>query len=255
MKIADAFFIVKIRYVYCTFRNQFDYPEEEYLHCHMTQGEIQYSDREIISRWAIFERDPTIDRILAGRGPAPSEGNAVIGYFYVDHEEGISFRIHALCRTATGTLPEIVANFADHGEDCVLRHDQFGKFRLLSNDEANSLLLSDDERWFIFEDQRWFIYYDPEKLHEIRNRSDLDQFRAPGYFDDVSAVLFREDEEHVPEVVWVRLEEMAEDGAAFQGTLLNEPDADFGVHEGDMITVRFAEHQEGRYLVAETKSA
>lgn len=217
----------------------------------MTDGEKHYSDREIISRWAIFENIPAIGRILAGRGFAPSDGNGVIGYFYVDHDEGISVRIHALCRIEPGILPQIVANFENHGEECILRYDECGEFRLLSNEEANNFLLSDDQRWYIFEDQRWFIYYDPEKLHEIRNRVDLDQFRAPGYFDDVSIVLFLEDDEHVPEIVWVRLEEMAEDGTTFEGVLLNEPDADFGVHKGDTMTVRFAEHQDGRYLVAE----
>ena len=227
---------------------------EENVLYRMATGATHYSDREIISRWAIFENNPTIDSIMAGRELSPSDGNGVIGYFYVDHEEGISFRIHALCRVEHGKLPQIVANFADHGEDCVLRYDEFGEFHLLSNEEANSLLLSDDERWYIFDDQRWFIYYDPENLHAIRNRGDLDQFRAPGYFDDVSVVLVPEDG-GVPEIVWVRLEEMAEDGFAFQGVLLNEPDADIGVHEGDTITVGFAEHQDGRYLVAKTGQA
>lgn len=177
----------------------------------------------------------------------------MIGYFYVDHEEGLSVRIHALCRIDLGIFPQIIANFEDHGKDCILRYDEFGESPPLSNEETNNLLLSDDQRCYKFEDQRWFIYYDPEKLHEIRNRVDLDQFRAPGYFDDVSVVLFLEDDEHVPEIVWVRLEEMAEDGTTFQGVLLNEPDADFGVHTGDMITVRFAEHQDGHYLVAELR--
>ncbi|HNS82869.1 MAG TPA: hypothetical protein PKL26_03885 [Methanolinea sp.] len=214
-----------------------------------------YSDREIIGRWAILKRNPAIDHILAGRGLAPTGGEGVIGYFYVDHEEGISVRIHALCRIEPGKLPHIAANFEDHGEDCVLRYDEFGEFRLLSTEEANNLLLSDDQRWYIFEDQRWFIYYDPEKLHEIRNRVDLDRFRAPGYFDDVSVILIARDQERIPEVVWVRLEELSADGKSFQGILLNEPDMDFGVHEGDMLTVRFAEHEEGRFLVAQTGPA
>ncbi|KAF5060514.1 hypothetical protein DSECCO2_324940 [anaerobic digester metagenome] len=221
----------------------------------MSQKIKHYSDREIVSRWAIFENDPAIDRILAGRGLVPSEGNGVIGYIYVDHEMGISFRIHALCRIEPGKIPQIVVNFQDHGEDCIIRYDEFGEYRLLSNNEANSISLADDQRYNLFEDQRWFIYYDPEKLHEIRNKNDLDQFRAPGFFDDVFVELFRENEEQVHEVVWVRLEEMMEGGSEFRGILLNEPNGDFGVHEGDVITVRFADHPDGRYLVEETRSA
>lgn len=221
----------------------------------MTRRNRHYSDREIVNRWAIFEKDPAIDRVLAGRALTLPDGNGVIGYIYVDHEEGFSFRIHALCRIEPGEPPQIVANFEDHGEGCILRYDEFGEYRLLSNNEANDIPLDDKRRWYLFEDQRWFIYHDPENLHDIRNRTDLDRFRAPGFFDDVHVVLSGEDGEHVPEVVWVRLEEMAEGGAAFRGTLLNEPDGDFGVHEGDTVTVRFAEHRDGRYLVAETGSA
>ena len=221
----------------------------------MNERATRYSDREIINNWAIFKRSPAIDHILENRGIAPSDGNGVIGYFYINHEEGISFRIHALCRIEPGKLPGVVANFEDHGEDCILRYDEFREFSLLSSEEKNNLLLSDHQRWYIFEDQRWFIYYDPEKLHEIRNRGDLDRFRAPGYFDDVYVIMLARDQEKIPEVVWVRLEELSADGKSFQGILLNEPDMDFGVHEGDMLTVRFAEHEEGRFLVAQTGPA
>ncbi|KQC06253.1 MAG: hypothetical protein APR55_05060 [Methanolinea sp. SDB] len=214
---------------------------------HMKPGEQHYSDREIIGRWAVFENNPTIESIMAGRGLSPSDGNGVIGYFYVDHEEGISFRIHALCRVEPGMLPRIVLDFEDHGEGCVLRFDEFGSYTLLSNDKAAQLSF--------LEEQRWFIYYESEQIRAIRNRADLDRFRAPGFFDDVYVFLSKEDPECVPEIVWVRLEEMAEDGSLFQGVLLNEPDADIGVHEGDTITVGFAEHQEGRYLVAKTGQA
>ena len=221
----------------------------------MTQGRPGYSDRKMNSRWAIFENGPAIDPILACRGLSPSAGNSVIGYIYVDHEEGISLRIHTLCRVEPGKPPRIVANFEDHGEGCILRYDEFGVFRLLSNNEMGTIPLADHERYYLFEDQRWFIYYDHEKVHEVRERTDLDRFRAHGFFDDVFVVLSREDAEHVPEVVWVRLEEVTEGGAAFGGVLLNEPDGDLGVHEGDSVIVRVAKHPEGRCLVALSRPA
>jgi hypothetical protein len=54
--------------------------------------------------------------------------------------------------------------------------------------------------------------------------------------------------------VWVRLEDQSADGTSFRGTLLNEPESDFGVHEGEMLTVCFVEYEEGRFLVTETGS-
>ncbi|WP_214084078.1 hypothetical protein [Methanoculleus sp.] len=194
----------------------------------------------------VAEIGPGISRILSAKGLMHRTQDRCIGFFYVDNEEGITFRIHSLCRTEPGKLPEIVMNFENHGEGLILHSDEVGTYTLLSNDEANNLSL--------LEEQRWRIYYEPESLQAIRNRVDLDRFRAPGYFDDVSAILVSKDHQTIPEGVWVRLEDLSDDGASFRGTLLNEPYSDFGVHEGEMLTVRFAEDEEGRFLVAETGS-
>ena len=212
----------------------------------MNNRTTPYSDREIINRWAITEIGPGISRILSEKGLMHPDATKCIGFFYVDHEEGITFRIHSLCRTEPGRPPEIIANFENHGEGLILPSEEVGTYTLLSNDEANSLSL--------LEEQRWLIYHEPERLRAVRNRADLDRFRAPMYFDDVSVILVSKDRELLPEGVWVRLEEQSDDGTSFQGILLNEPYSDFGVHEGDMVTVRFVEDEEGRFLVAEVGS-
>lgn len=54
--------------------------------------------------------------------------------------------------------------------------------------------------------------------------------------------------------MWVRLESQPGDGASSRGTLLNEPYSDFGMHEGEMVAVCFAEDEEGQFLVAEAGS-
>jgi len=202
-----------------------------------------YPDREIIYRWAIAEINPGISRILSGVGQMHPAANGCIGFFYVDHEEGITFRLHSLCRTGADKLPEIIGIFENHGEGLILHSDEVEAYTLLSNNEANRLSL--------LEEQRWRIYYEPESLEAVRRRVDLDRFRAPGYFDDVSVILFSKDLEMIPEGVWVRLEGQSGDGMSFRGTLLNEPYADSGVHEGEMLTVYFAEDEGGRLLVAE----
>jgi hypothetical protein len=212
----------------------------------MSDGMALYSDREIINRWAIAEIDAGISRILSEKGLMHRTQDQCIGFFYVGHEEGITFRIHTLCRTGAGRPPEIVVNFENHGEGLILHSDEVGTYTLLSNDEANNLSL--------LEEQRWRLYYELEALQAVRKRVDLDRFRAPGYFDDVSVILCSNDRELIPEGVWVRLEGQSDDGTSFQGTLLNEPYSDFGVHEGETVTVRFAEDEEGRFLVAETES-
>ena len=211
----------------------------------MNDGMTRHSDREIINRWAVAEIDPGISHILSEKGLMHRTQDRCIGFFYVDHEEGITFRIHSLCRTEPGRPPGIVANFENHGEGLILHSDEVGTYTLLSNEEANNLSL--------LEEQRWRIYYEPEQLQAVRKRVELDRFRAPGYFDDVSVILSK-DRETIPEGVWVRLEGQSDDSTSLRGTLLNEPDSDFGVHEGETLTVRFAEDEEGRFLVAEAGS-
>ncbi|MDG6258193.1 MAG: hypothetical protein QCH35_11435 [Methanomicrobiaceae archaeon] len=133
-------------------------------------------------------------------------------------------------------------NLENHGEGLILPSDEVGPYTLLSNKEANDLSL--------LEEQRWLLFYEPEAFYALRTRVDLDRFRAPGYFDDVSAILRANDQETIPEVVWVRLEDQSCNGTYFKGKLLNEPHSDFGVHKDDMLTVRFAEHEGERILVA-----
>ncbi|MDD4567727.1 MAG: hypothetical protein PHU37_07470 [Methanoculleus chikugoensis] len=212
----------------------------------MNNRTTPYPDREIIYRWAIAEIGPAIARILSAKELMRPDAERCIGFFYVDHEDGISFRIHSLCRTGAGKPPETVMDFENHGEGLILHADEVGTYTLLSNDEANRLSL--------LEEQRWRIYYEPEPLQAVRKRADLDRFRAPGYFDDVSVILYSKERELIPEGVWVRLESQSDDGASFQGTLLNEPYSDFGVHEGEIVTVNFVEDEEGRLLVAEAGS-
>lgn len=209
----------------------------------MSRGTPHYADREIINRWAYAGITAPLSALLAARGLDNPEANGYICFFYVDHEEGVSLRVTALCRTEPGKTPAIIVDGL--GEDVILRSDEFGPFTLLSEQEANELSL--------LEEQRWRIYHEPERIREIRTRVDLDQFRAPGFFDDVSVILLSRERDHA-EVVWVRLEEVKGDGTRFQGILLNEPAADFGVHAGDRLTVSLREQGDGRFLVSEQRA-
>lgn len=206
----------------------------------MNERTRRYTDREIINRWAIAEIDADISRIISEKGLTHPDADSCIGFFYVDHTEGITFRIHTLCRTRSGKVPEIVVNFEDHGEGLTLHCDEVREYVLLSEEEANEFSL--------LEEQRWRIYYESESLRTIRDRADLDKFRAPGYFDDVSVVLLSKDQNTLPERVWVCLERQSSDGTSFRGTLLNEPYSDFGVHEGETLIIRLVE-QDGEHLL------
>jgi len=170
----------------------------------MNDRTAPYSDREIVNRWAVAEIGPGISGILSAKGLMRPDADRCVGFFYVDHEERITFRIHSLCRSEPGNPPEIVVNFENHGEGLILHSDEVETYTLLSNDEVNCLSL--------LEEQRWRIYYEPESLQAVRKRVDLDRFRAPGHFDDVSAILFTKGYDTAPEGAGVRLESQPETG-------------------------------------------
>jgi len=130
----------------------------------------------------------------------------------------------------------------DIGHMLILRYGTFGDVSLLSQEQIDDLSLPAEPDWL--------VHYEPSKYSDIRERVDIDQFRAPGFFDDVSVILISKNNEYTPEVVWVRLDEMMEGGMVFRGQLLNEPNADFGVHSGEIIQVFYVENEGNRFLVS-----
>ncbi|MCW1073651.1 SseB family protein, partial [Streptococcus anginosus] len=75
------------------------------------------------------------------------------------------------------------------------------------------------------------IYNAGDEVEESRNMHFLDESRNPEYPDDV--LVYPVKDGNNPEGCWVRIEGLAEDHIF--GTLLNEPEQDFGCHEGDKI--------------------
>ena len=77
---------------------------------------------------------------------------------------------------------------------------------------------------------------------ELRGIGFLDRFRSPEWPDDVQALLIG-DADLRPEAVWLRLEEIGEDGR-IRAKLLNEPAQDYGIHEGDLLPLAFQETED-----------
>ena len=74
----------------------------------------------------------------------------------------------------------------------------------------------------------------------------VDALRSPEYPDDVLAVLAADG---LPqEGVWFRLEGLAGEGM-LAGVLLNEPDADYPVHEGDLMALAPTRADDGSLML------
>lgn len=206
----------------------------------------KYSDREIINKWILANNNPLTKELLKKTGLGDYPANGFIGFCYIDHDAGISIRIQALCSIEPDALPKIIVNSLDTGHDLILRYGVIDDFKILGDELVNSLSLPSEPDWL--------ENYEPLKYADIRDRREIDQFRFPGFFDDVSVVLFSENQELTPEVVWVRLEEILNNDPLFRGKLLNQPNNDFGVQLGDNILVALYEFDGGSYLIAENKA-
>lgn len=202
----------------------------------------QFSDRQIFNKWIIAPKNVMIENFFKRLELDHSPFNGVLCFAYVDHDAGNSLKLHTFCQIETGNDPRISLLLSDINYNLILRGWSLDQLSPLSDDQVKGLSLPVKPDWLEI--------YEPDTLGRIRNRVDIDQFRAPGFFDDLQVALFSNNQECRPEVVWVRFEEMSEDGKSFTGKLLNEPDADFGVHIDDIIPVFYVRNDDACLLVS-----
>ena len=86
-----------------------------------------------------------------------------------------------------------------------------------------------------------------EEVEESRSFKFLDEFRNELYPDDVLVLTVKEG--LTPEGCWVRITDLYEE--CILGTLLNEPNQDFGFHEGDSIAFFLYENEGNRCLISD----
>ena len=86
------------------------------------------------------------------------------------------------------------------------------------------------------------LHYDaPEDVERSRRFDFLDEFRNEDYPDDMLVLTLKEGLN--PEGCWVRLTGLGD--KCFIGTLLNEPNQDFGYHMGEEIAFFIFTDDEG----------
>ena len=155
------------------------------------------------------------------------DDTGAIAYGYIDEQAGLSFQI-----VKVAAIKENHICFRDSIEKAMLimRYGSLEKARFLDLAQTDI----DTEQFADFE-QMIREHYDtdnPEK-DQLRELTFLDSSRHQEYPDDLAVLLLHED--HQPEQVWVRGDHLTE--KEIRGTLLNEPNADFGVHHGDSIQI------------------
>lgn len=184
-------------------------------------------------------------RDLVGKGcdaDLPVDADGALVYGYIDATAGLTFEVLAPARMSDLTV------YSDL--------DMLSVFNYSAKLRAGAIL--PDAAVAIPPDQEAFAdayakriglidkFYGPDEgLASIRGDAFLDHLRHPGFPDDVRVLLHVEGAGD--EVVWATLKGYSDENEFYYGKMLNEPDADCGVHNGDLIAffpVKFKEEEE-----------
>ena len=172
------------------------------------------------------------DRNLATVGTAfehkPSD-NAILAWGYIDHTAGITFEV--LC----------MGEYTTNGRIDLRRGNNTTSFKLRYESITGVIVLLNDNVMPALQDKIDMIkngYQVNEAVIKARNSSIFDDFRHPEFPDDVMLYFVKEGLR--PEGIWCRFEDEIDGRPAVK--MLNEPNADFGVHRGDLITFDWGEN-------------
>lgn len=169
--------------------------------------------------------------------PLAASGDYILTYGYIDQERGLTLEVLAAARKS---------------ED---------GFRFAAgNDKVRSFIrigaVAEDEVYY-FEDEKGELagryanklemlreYDVSDEIEETRKMTFLDGCRDENYIDDVLVYLTKDELD--PEGCWVRIIGLGDH--YFIGRLLNEPDQDFGYHEGERIAFFVNKTKDDRFI-------
>ena len=181
--------------------------------------------REFYHRFVYIECRDVLERLMGDF--LNDDDTGAIAYGYIDEQAGLSFQI-----VKVAAIKDNHICFRDSIEKAMLimRYGSLEKARFvdLAQTDVDTKQFADFEQII-----REHYDTDNQEKEQLRELAFLDSSRHPEYPDDLAVLLLHED--HQPEQVWVRGDHLTEN--EIRGTLLNEPNADFGVHHGDSIQI------------------
>lgn len=155
--------------------------------------------------------------------PGADRADYILTYGYIDHTAGMTLEV-----LAVGKKVEKGFTFEDGN------NETSSKIRIGSIMEDECYYFGDDNNLYErYKDKVDMVndYHVNEDIESFRELDFLDELRSPEYPDDVLVYLLKNGNQ--PEGCWARMEALKD--RQIIGILLNEPDQDFGYHEGEKI--------------------
>lgn len=156
--------------------------------------------------------------------------NAILAVGYIDHTAGITFEV--LC----------LGEYRSTGGINLSRGERTASFKIRYDGIDGVIVLLDDACLPEFQDKIDMIrngYQVNEAIQKSRNSFDFDDFRHPQFPDDV--MLYFCKEKGGIEGIWCRIETEIDGLPAAR--MMNEPNADFGVHRGDLVKFEWTKNE------------
>lgn len=192
--------------------------------------------RELYHDYCAFMLNDKLRPVIDGF-PGEKRADCILTYGYVDEEFGLTLEVLA----------------AGHKEE-----DSFVFYPAPAN--TRSFIRAEtimDEEFFPFEDETGDFakrfrkqleivksYDASEEIEETRKMDFLDAHRHPIFVDDVMVYLMRDRLQ--PEGCWTHIIGLGEH--FIMGVLLNEPNQNFGFHEGDRIAFFVDQTEDGTFI-------
>ena len=172
-----------------------------------------------------------------------AKDNALLLYGYIDSSAGLSFQ--TMCSAYYSEDGKVELSPADPTCIMRMRYDAMHG-TLISVDPATTFERFDGIVQTINE-----CYTTTPAIESMRDMKQFDRCRHPQYPDDLLVIL--SDDNQQKEGLWMRPDKY--DGMFMHGTLLNEPNGNFGYHCGDQVTAFVFTEGEDSYLIAANYNA
>lgn len=192
--------------------------------------------RTLYRKFTVFMYTDTL-REVTKNFPGAEQGNCILTYGYIDRSAGLTLEI-----LAVGVAEKDNVTFFD-GTDT---YRSFLRIGAVMEQEFFSLR---DEDGSLYAEHATKIkqlrHYDvSQEVEQTRQMNFLDASRDPAYIDDVLVYLFKESLS--PEGCWVRITGLEE--RSLKGTLLNEPNQNFGCHRGEELSFFVQQNQDKQFF-------
>lgn len=193
--------------------------------------------RALYKHFIVFPLKDNIRKCIKNY-PDAEKANCVLTYGYIDHDEGLTMEI-----LAAGFNDGEHFTFFEPCEEIrafirvgAVIEDEF----FLFDDTDGGLRRKYSEKLDVIKS-----YEVSEEIEETRKMAFLDKSRHDYYPDDVMVYLIKEGLH--PEGCWVRITGLGEH--FIMGKLLNEPNQDFGCHNGEKIAFYVQQQEDGSIIL------